>query len=841
MSLTTYNKKRNFSRTPEPAGEKLHKGAQLTFVVQKHDASHLHYDFRLEMEGVLKSWSVPKGPSLDPAVKRLTVEVEDHPWSYRDFEGVIPEGNYGAGDVIVWDTGTYEGVGDTVGEKGLLEGLRKGKLSFEMHGEKLKGEFSLVRTRREQGSKPLWLLIKKDDAHATTEDITEEVGSVLSGRVLPRDGGEPLAKQKVSKKKAAAKTGKAKPLKKTAKQAGKRLPFTAKDLKPMLATLTDAPFDDPDWLFEVKWDGYRVITRIENGTVTLFSRNGLEVTEKYPMLAEAAAQLPLDAILDGELVALDAAGRPSFALMQNAAENAAALVYYAFDLLALGGEDLRALPLEERKAALKEILPKQKKSVIRYSEHVLKNGIKYFQAAAKQDLEGVMAKRLDSRYVSGARSKDWLKVKTSKRQEVVIVGYTEPKGTRKFFGSLVLAVSDGGSWRYVGHAGTGFGTNMLKELYDRMQPLAHKTKPIPGKVPVEDRITWLAPALVCEVKFTEWTEDEQMRHPVFVGLRSDKKPQEVTVEKTMPTTEAKSEATGELNFTHTDKIYWPKDKYTKGDLIAYYADMAPTILPYLKDRPMVLNRHPNGITKPGFFQKDVGPTHLPGFVRTTLVHSESTDEDIHYIVCDNKDTLLYIANLGTIELNPWNSRIPKLDYPDYFVIDLDPGNNTFEQVIEVAKVVHEVLEQACETSYVKTSGKTGIHIFVPLKGKYHYDQVRQFAELVARLVHARVPDITSLERSPAKRKDKIYLDYLQNRVGQTLAAPYSVRSVEGACVSTPLEWKEVRKGLRPEKFTIKTIQKRLKEKGDLWAGMLKDSVDLKKSLACLADELKKQQ
>jgi bifunctional non-homologous end joining protein LigD len=822
MSLAKYNQKRDFSHTPEPSGKKHRAGKRLIFVVQKHDASHLHYDFRLEMEGVLKSWAVPKGPSLDPSVKRLAMQVEDHPWSYRDFEGEIPKGNYGAGDVIGWDTGTYEGEG---GEAGLLAGLKKGHISFTLHGEKLKGEWSLVRTGRDKSDRARWLLVKKDDEYASDEDVTKEVASVLSDRILPRDRKAVREKPEAPKRRKHAK-----------------LSFTARDYKPMLATLTDAPFDDPDWVFEVKWDGYRVITRVLDGKATLLSRNGLDVTKKYPALAQAAGKIDHDAVLDGELVALDASGKPSFSLMQKAAENPSALIYYAFDLLWLDGTDLRRKTLLERKELLESILPRR--SMIRYSEHIEEKGKKYFAAAAKQDLEGVMAKRKDSAYVSGSRTKDWLKVKTSKRQEAVIVGYTQPKGSRKHFGSLVFAICKGGEYQYVGHAGTGFSSKDLKRLYDLMQPLERKTKPVKGKVPVEDRITWLAPELVGEVKFTEWTPDCQMRHPVFMGLRSDKKPQEITREEEVPaviaTKAAKSGKKGksEPTFTHTDKVYFPDDGYTKGDVLAYYESMADIILPYVKDRPMVLNRHPNGINKPSFFQKDADTDKLPDFVRTTVVHSESTDTDIDYIVCDNKETLLYIANLGAIELNPWNSRVPKLDRPDYYVIDLDPGDNTFEQVIEVAKAVKDVLDMSCEKSYVKTSGKTGIHVYVPLKAKYKYDQVRQFSELVARLVHQRLPDITSLERSPAKRKDKIYLDYLQNRVGQTLAAPYSVRPIEGACVSAPLEWKEVRKGLKPGKFTIKTIQKRLKEKGDLWEGLLDDSVDLSAALACLEKELK---
>jgi len=828
MALGTYNKKRNFKNTPEPKGDKVHKGKGLLFVVQKHDASHLHYDFRLEMEGVLKSWSVPKGPSMDPKVKRLAVEVEDHPWSYRSFEGEIPEGNYGAGDVIVWDTGNYIGEG---GEASLLKGLKAGRFSFVLNGKKLQGEFSLVRTKRAQGNKPQWLLMKKDDEYASTEDVTKQVNSVLSKRLLKRDQGA----------KGAAKAAP----KKTVKRGPRKARITAADLKPMLATLTDGPFDDPDWIFEVKWDGYRVIAKAESGSAVLLSRNGIDVTKKYTQLAEAVAALGHDAVLDGELVALDAKGKPRFSLMQNSGSSAAALAYFAFDLLFLDGEDLRSLPLIERKERLAAIVPKTG-SIIHFSDHIEKNGKKYFAAAQKQELEGVMAKRKDSVYRSGKRTDDWLKVKTEKRQEVTIVGYTKPKGSRAYFGSLVLAVRDGNDWRYVGHAGTGFGNGRLEEIYDALQPLKQKAKPVKEKVPVEDAITWVKPKLVCEVKFTEWTDDRQMRHPVFMGLRNDKAAEDVKEEHEVPVaavlaTSDKEEAgvSNELKLTHLDKVYWPDSGYTKGEMIAYYDNMADLMLPYLKDRPMVLNRHPNGITKPGFYQKDVDPSSLPSFVKTTVVHSESTDEDINYVLCDNKETLLYMANLGCIEMNPWSSRTKNLEKPDFLVIDLDPGTNTFEEVITVAKVVKEFLDMSCEKSYVKTSGKTGLHIFVPLKGKYHFDQVRGFAELLVRMVHDRLPDLTSLERSPAKRKDKIYLDYLQNRVGQTIAAPYSIRPIEGAQVSAPLEWKEVRKGLSPAKFTIKTIGKRLKEKGDLWSGILDDFVDLNASLKCLEKAMKK--
>ncbi|MGE5540926.1 MAG: DNA ligase D [Bacillota bacterium] len=832
MALEVYKRKRDFKKTPEPKGVKHKPGKTLKFVVQKHDASHLHYDFRLEMEGVLKSWAVPKGPSMDPSIKRLAMEVEDHPYSYGDFEGVIPEGEYGAGEVIVWDTGVYAAEG---GVQKLLRGLREGKLTFVLLGTKLKGEFSLIRTRTDEEGRSQWILKKDKDEYATAKDITADARSVLSNKMLSRDGGTSFTGPK--RKKYQKKNGGTPP---------PRNDVHSDDLRPMLATLTDECFDDPDWIFEVKWDGYRMLAQLDAGTVTLCSRGQIDMTKKYPTVAGALETIAEqhNAVIDGELVALDEEGRPRFQLMQQASKEPVALIYCAFDLLFLDGKDLRQEPLIERKRQLEHILSSGS-SFIRYSSHIEGKGKSFFRAARAQGLEGIMGKRADSTYQSGTRSDDWLKVKVDMRQEAVIVGYTEPRGSRKGFGALILAVRDGERWKYVGHTGTGFGGVGIEEMYRKMQPLIRKTSVVDEKIPVNQAPTWLSPKLVCEVKFTEWTEGGHMRHPVFIGLRTDKRPEEVTIEEAKPIEEelkkpmrAKHKKKKTFEFSNPDKLYWPEDGITKGEMLAYYERMADVILPYLKGRPMVLNRHPNGIDKPNFYQKDVDPDPLPDFVSTKAIYSESNGKDINYIVCENKETLLYLANLGCIEMNPWNSRASNLDRPDWYVLDLDPGDNTFNQVIEVAKVCREVLDMSCEESYVKTSGKTGLHIYVPLGGKYDYDQVRQFAELVVRLVHKRIPDITSLERSPAKRKDKIYLDWLQNRYGQTLAAPYSLRPASCATVSTPLEWKEVRKGLDPTKFTIKTVEKRLKAKGDVFKPVLGKGVDLKAALVCLEKELK---
>ncbi|MBV9349274.1 MAG: DNA ligase D, partial [Patescibacteria group bacterium] len=546
-----------------------------------------------------------------------------------------------------------------------------------------------------------------------------------------------------------------------------------------------------------------------------------------------------DAAIDGELVALDASGRASFSLMQNP-DRAVSLLYCAFDLLFLDGADLRGEPLVLRKEKLKAVLPDD--ASIRYSDHIEENGVRFFKEAEKQKLEGVMGKRASSAYQSGRRSPDWLKIKTVRRQEAVVIGYTKPRNTRKYVGSLVLAVREGDEWKYVGHTGGSMGGKSLKEVYDMLTPLEISAQPAEVPREVERNAVWVRPKIVVEIKFTEWTGEGHMRHPIIAGFREDKEPEDVVIEKETSMKKAKVAAkkdlkTATFTLTNLDKKYWPQEGYTKGDMLAYYEKIGDTILPYMKERPLVLFRHPNGIDKAGFFQKDSSDLNLPDFVHTTMVHSESNDKEIRYVVCDNKETLLYAANLGCIEMNVWNSRVDSLDKPDFYVIDLDPGDNTFEEVIEVAQVTHEVLTLSCEESYPKTSGKTGIHVYVPLRAKYDYDQVRNFAELVVRVVHSRIPGITSLERSPAKRKDKIYLDWLQNRTGQTLAAPYSLRPVAGACVSTPLEWKEVKKGLSPRDFTIENIFDRLKKKGDLWKPILGKGVDLKAAIVCLEREL----
>lgn len=821
MSLKKYQQKRSFNQTPEPKGKEQKSKGALKFVVQKHHASHLHYDFRLEMEGVLKSWAVPKGPSLNPDDKRLAMMVEDHPYSYRSFEGVIPEGNYGAGNVIVWDQGTYqtyEGGSRAEQEKELLRQLNKGHLTFIMHGQKLKGEFGLVkiRDRGNSGKGNSWLLVKANDEFASKKDITKENRSVLSDKDVEKVGKDPRAKKWLSK-------------------SEEEMP---KIDKPMLATLVDEPFDRKGWIFEIKFDGYRALARVEDGKVDLRSRNNLSFNERFAPIAEALSRLGANAILDGEIVAEGSKGVGEFQLLQNyQRDQKGKLIYNVFDLLYLNGENLMEWPLIKRKELLKELVRTSKIKNLRYSDHIEGKGVKFFDAAGKKGFEGIMAKKDDSDYKPGVRTENWLKIKTHKRQEVVIGGWTEPRGSRKLIGALVVGVYEGDELVYAGHTGGGFNVVGLENLYEKLKKIETKTSPFTGKFKLNSPVHWVKPKLVAEISFQDWTEDGSMRQPIFEGMREDKNPKEVVREKEKHMTEKKSSkllnSKREVKFSNLDKIYWPKEKITKGDLVDYYDKISKYILPYLVDRPESLNRYPGGINGPSFFQKDTDHEGPP-WLEKLAVPSESENKDIDYILCQNKETLLYLANLGCIEINPWSSRVGNLDNPDFLVIDLDPEKISFEKVIEAAQVTKKVFDSLDIESYCKTSGATGLHIFVPMAAKYNYDQVKEFAHIIATLVNEKLPKTTSLERRPIKRQKKIYIDFLQNRKGQTLAAPYSVRPKPGATVSTPLKWSEVKSGLSPSDFTIKNIFKRIEKVGDLWKPVLGKGANIEKALKKLS-------
>ena len=911
MSLVEYKKKRSFQKTPEPSGKKKTSADDgLRFVVQKHDASRLHYDFRLEMDGVLKSWAVPKGPSLNPNDKRLAMMVEDHPFDYRSFEGIIPKGNYGAGTVIVWDEGTYEPLDPIEGGKKqqskiLRQQLNEGNLKFRLNGKKLNGEYSLVHIRsREENA---WLLIKKKDQYAATSDITKKGESVLSGKTLEQvagnQGSQPQGKKEstkvpstTNKKTTQQKTGTSKKAHKETPnkflkellQNGKRSPYNSV-VKPMLASLADEAFDSEDWIFEIKWDGYRALAGLKNGKVELQSRNNLSFNKKYYPVTEALQKWKVDAIIDGEIIAVDDEGTTDFQHLQAWQKTGKGqLLYYVFDVLWVDGLSVTHLPLLERKEILKVLLPQE--SIIRYSDHVHATGKDFFELAVTKGLEGIMAKKADSLYYPGIRTQQWLKIKTHRRQEVVICGFTKGRNSRQYFGALILGVYENKELVYIGHTGSGFNQKSLVDMYKKLEPLITDKCPFRKKPKTNMPAVWVKPELVAEVKFQEWTNENILRIPIFLGLREDKKATDVKKEESAgiissndevkkkraavkketgassknSTPEAAGERRAskkvknlaggnllnderkeqiltidrqELKFTNLDKLYWKKEKITKGDTLNYYHRIAPIILPYMKDRPQSLNRHPDGAGGMSFYQKDV-TGKVPPWVQTYDYVSESDGEAKKFFVCTNEASLLFMANWGVIEMNPWHSRRVSPDKPDYCVIDLDPEKISFDKVIETANVVKKVLSEIGIDSYCKTSGSTGLHIYIPLAAKYSYDQSRQLAELVVHFVHDEIPAFTSIERNPARRQGKVYLDYLQNRTIQTLASPYSLRPKAGATVSTPLHWDEVKKGLSPAEFTFFNIAERVTSEGDLFMPVLRKGIDLNKALGKMKNLIK---
>jgi bifunctional non-homologous end joining protein LigD len=712
MGLRKYRQKREFAKTPEPKGGGRHQaGGALRFVVQKHEARRLHYDFRLELGGVLLSWAVPKGPSLNPEDRRLAVRVEDHPLEYRTFEGIIPKGNYGAGTVMVWDEGTYEPVpagSAQENEATLKTALDKGHLRFVLHGHKLRGRFALVRFDR--GKPNEWFLFKARDALASSGDVTAQDRSAATGRNLVEIAAEAPAAGHVWESNRQTQRHGAVPA-----PPAKGLP---RGIKPMLPTPVAKAFDDPDWLFEVQWDGLRALGEVKGGHVKLRSGTGASYERDFGPIVDALGNWGHDAVLDGELVVLDADGRSSAeGLRKYRKSGAGTPTYYVFDLLYLDGADLRRTPLRRRKALLGPLV--RDLPGVRYSDHVEGQGVAFARAAADHGLRGVIGKRAESLYQAGKRSRDWvaIKVRGRARKTTMAAGAQAPRPA--------------------------------------------------GKVPL----------------------------------------------------------------TNLNKVYWPVEGYTKGDLIDYYRETAPFIVPHLDDRPLSLNRHPNGITGKNFFHKDVSELHLPPFVQTVRIQSESRGTKKNQIVCGNAETLLYVANLGCIEMNPWFSLVQALDRPTFLVIDIDPHEAPFADAVAAAQEVHRLLEQAGADCFCKTSGKRGLHVAVPLGARYGFDQAKGFAELVANLVHRRLPSTTSVFRLPSGRRGKIYLDFLQNRRAQTIASPYSVRPWPGATVSTPLKWSEVTKRLDPSRFTIKTMRRRLDKVGDLWRPVLGPGVDLG---ACLA-------
>src|SRR5438034_1636688 len=835
--LSTYRAKRSLDRTPEPGARPATPASSAggLFVVHMHAARRLHWDLRLEMDGVLRSWAVPKGPSPNRADKRLAVHVEDHPLEYGDFEGIIPEGNYGAGAVIVWDRGRWVPLEDPV------EGMRKGKLLFELQGYKLKGKWTLVKLKK--GEKE-WLLIKEKDAYVSADSALPPE-SVLSGLTV-----EEL---KAGKDRAAP------VLKALARLKAPRRAVTVAEAEPMLAETREQPFSKPGWLFELKLDGYRVRAAREQEEARLLTRKGNDIAAAFPELAHALAAFPFEGfILDAELVVPDEGGRPSFQLLQNRAKVSRALevrraavespaVLYAFDLLAFEGYDLRPLPLERRKALLEQIVPSV--GPIKYLSHFEKDGEALYEQVVKMGLEGIVAKKADAPYRTG-RSPNWLKIRADRTDDFVVVGFTRPKGSRSGFGALDLGAYEDGKLVYAGRAGSGFTAAQLKDVSAALERSVQAQPAFEGPVPPDKGHTWVEPSLVVEVRYKEGTNEGLLRQPVLLHLRDDNEPTEcVTRGHGERETGNESEATfpvspvpfpeerREVRFSNLDKVFWPDEGYTKGDLIEYYRAISPWMLPYLVDRPLVLTRFPDGINGKSFFQKDA-PEYAQAFVRTVTIWSEDSQRELDYFVCDNESSLLYIANMAAILLHVWSSRVESLEAPDWCILDLDPKDAPFTDVVTVAKAVKALCDDIGLPTGIKTSGSTGLHVLIPLGRQVTYEQSRTLGGLLARVIAAELPEIATVTRQVQKRGGKVYLDYVQNGHGRLLVAPYSVRPLPGAPVSMPLKWSEVTPKLDIKKFTIKTAPARMKKLGeDPLRPVLELKPDLVHALELLNDRL----
>jgi bifunctional non-homologous end joining protein LigD len=769
--LAEYERKRDPKKTPEPFGGSK-RGKEPIFVVQRHDARRLHYDFRLERNGALASWAVPKGPPLEPGQQHLAVHVEDHPLEYASFEGEIPKGQYGAGTVEIWDSGTYE----------LLEEKPDGGLTIRLHGKRLNGTYALVPAHL-SGDEKNWLIVRKKD---------DDAGAAR----------------------------------------------TPRKYRPMLATLA-AEVPKGDWLYEIKWDGYRIIATVSGGEPELRTRKDQDYTQRFENVAKElvkALKTP-DCVVDGEVCALDEEGRPSFSAMQQG-KRGTPIVYYVFDLLEVEGEPIIDLPLEERRDRLERLLDKRNKTV-RFSEG-FDDGEALLAAAEKQKLEGIMAKRLGSRYLPGKRSREWLKIKGHGRQEFVIAGYTRGQGRRAgTLGSLVLGMYEGGELVYVGNVGTGFNDKEIERLLRTLKPLERETPPFKA-VPKMPRVrksdvVWVEPKLVAEVEFVEWTHDGRLRAPSYKGLREDKDATEVIREEPMATEIRKGKRV--LKFSNLDKLFWPEEGITKGDLLSYYRRVAPVLVPHLKDRPFTMKRYPDGWHGKFFFQKDA-PKGMPDWIPTASIVVSTRDNPrqkrrIEAPLLNDELALLWMVNMGCIDMNTWYSRIDKPDRPDWVLFDLDPSPDVgFPETIQVALLVKQALDALELESFVKTSGSEGIHILVPIARRYTYADTREFSAIIAGALARTHRGLVTTEWSKAKRRG-VLIDSNQNGEGKTIASVYSVRPKAGAPVSTPLRWDEVNEDLDPFGFTMEIVLGRVEKHGDLFEGVLTTQQSLSAALKAL--------
>jgi bifunctional non-homologous end joining protein LigD len=920
--LNEYNKKRDFKKTAEPAGDERHHSADRAFVVQKHAATHLHYDLRLEIDGVLKSWAVPKGPSLNPGDKRLAMQVEDHPFEYRKFEGSIPKGEYGGGEMIIWDQGTYAAEG-TLSVK---EQLAKGDFKFQLNGEKLRGSFVLVKLKK-PGNKNEWLLIKHRDAFVDVKwDAEQHAESVVSGRTLEDiAAGRPATRERITIDPSSLPGA-----------VESAMPNMPSGVRATLAELGDKPFSSPNWVYEIKWDGVRAIAQIENGKTTLWARSGRDVTAEYPEFKDMAARFRVrDAIIDGEIVTLDAEGRSNFHTLQHrlGVQNpsrqmmqSVPLDYFAFDVMYADGYDLRRAPLVDRKNFLQQILSGNER--IHFSEHIAEQGEAMYEAARSKGLEGIVAKLKNSTYV-GTRTSSWMKLKIVGEVDAVIGGYTEGRGSRKFFGALVLGLYDGRELKFIGSVGTGFDEAKQEKIFDKLTRLHSKTSPFAKMPALRENVDWVEPELVARVKYANWTNDNHLRAPVFLSLLTDRAAKDCTMEDAKPEStaaleskaekenppsktkkrSAKVESTPEpdddqippekpaameqtppgepkaaraasppakksaktvsissgreteienelraggketmdvesdgqrLHFSNLNKIYFPEIGVKKRELLAYYYRMARYILPFLQDRPMVLRRYPDGVDGKAFFQKEA-PSYLPDWIETATVDSDERGGEMQYILCNSRATLLYLTNLGCIDHNPWSSRAQSQQNPDYVFFDLDPTDDTpFADVMHIAREIYAMLKSIKMRCYMKTSGASGFHIFIPLEPKYTYEQTRTFAEVVGRLVASENPKLTTFERTVSKRpKGRILIDALQNASGKPLACAYSVRAFPKATVSTPLSPEELTTDISAEQFTLRNFNDRVARVGDLWSDFWQNRQTLDRALTLLAKKFPK--
>ena len=841
--LAAYRDKRNQAATPEPFGDSgLERPG--VFVVQLHAARNLHYDLRLEVGGVLKSWALPKGPSLDPAEKRAAFATEDHPIEYADFEGVIPEGNYGAGAMIVWDRGL------AIPHIDHADGLRDGKLLFELRGYKLRGLFTLVKTKEEKA----WLLIKKPDNFAVdTPTEALEPGSVLSGLTVEEMGSGSTRAQALRHR--------------LLELGAERQRVDPAAVRVALCEPCPEPFSGKNWFFEIKYDGYRLVLAKEPAVSgqgrhrrrsrrggRCFFRSGMESTVAFPDLVRAVSALPFESlVLDGEVVVLDDGGLPNFHRLQQRARLTRPLdverasialpaVYFAFDLLGFEDFDLRPLPFEERKALLLQLLPRA--GPLRYVEALPERGESFFEGVRHLGLEGMVAKRAGTPYRTG-RTGDWRKVRAEETADFAVVGYRLPEGTRHGFRGLHLAALDGGRMVSVGRVGSGFSQDDLRTLRGNLDALG---RPEPafvnpdGSKPGGPRDVWVEPTLVAEVRYKEISPKGNLRHPSFLRLRDDKRPEDCLLpgaaQAEEPEVVEREEAPRpEVAFTNLGKVFWPTEGYTKGDLIQYYRTIAPWLLPYLRDRPLVLDRYPDGIGGKSFFQKNA-PDFAPDWIRTEIIWSEETGEETLYFVADHLETLLYLVNLGTIPIHLRSSRMGRLEQPDWCVLDLDAKDATFEQVIEVALGLRTLCDTLGLPSFPKTSGATGLHLLLPLSEGATHQQARMLGEVLARLIATRLPEAASVHRLPQHREGKVYVDFLQNGYGKLLVSPFSARPRPGATVSMPLRWDEVGPGLSPEQFTIANAVERMESLGeDPLQGLFEPGPPLAEVLGRLSGEL----